>query len=473
MKKITLKEEISKIKRLYNFKKGDTMLSEQTCKKDDLNNIPLCSELIKNSKDKTIRGPFTDSKFYTVTTAEGCPQKCVTTKEEQERFNRESKINPPHEDNIKNNFFDIDVKDGDANAGEIQKYLVGKGYLPRYRTENGEKKDNIDWNFADISAKAFGDFIKDKLGIDVGIQSLQDLQDYLDLLGFDTGSLGFGEKVYKGLVWLVKFIEKGATEILNDPKYNKIVKDIFNYFLKENLYDTQVADIDKTIEGKGLMKPDVWLSTSAFIRDVSISEINDKTVLVDGDTEGHLEFKVGNLPGDSWVYTHPQQYLKMHFDLELNYNFKVEGGKFCIMVELVSAYLKNKTDIDIKPILGKYFIDIINNKVNLHSGGECGKNNICRSKIKTLYTIPTKSKISKKICSKGYCLKIDDIIKLIRGQEDISNLPNLMVDMCPPPPESKDKKTTKTNEPHRHSGKSYDQLSREAGGGSFYHAGKI
>ena len=66
------------------------------------------------------------------------------------------------------------------------------------------------------------------------------------------------------------------------------------------------------------------------------------------------------------------------------------------MVELVSAYLKNKSDIDIKPILGKYFIDIINNKVNLHSGGECGKNNICRSKIKTLYTIPTKSKISKK-----------------------------------------------------------------------------
>ena len=29
MKKITITEEIKKIKRLYNFKKGDTMLSEQ------------------------------------------------------------------------------------------------------------------------------------------------------------------------------------------------------------------------------------------------------------------------------------------------------------------------------------------------------------------------------------------------------------------------------------------------------------
>ena len=126
MKKITLTEEIKKIKRLYNFKKGDTMLLEETCKKDNPKNIPLCSDLIKNLKDKTIRGPFTDSKFYTVTSNEGCPQKCMTTKEEQDRYNRENKINPSHKDNIINNFFDIDVNDGDANAAEIQKYLVAK-----------------------------------------------------------------------------------------------------------------------------------------------------------------------------------------------------------------------------------------------------------------------------------------------------------------------------------------------------------
>lgn len=430
MKKITLTEEISKIKRLYNFKKGDTMLSEETCKKDDLNNIPLCSELIKNNKDKTIRGPFTDSKFYTVN-VNGCPKKCMTTKEEQERFNRENKITPPHKENKINNFFDIDVKDGDANASEIQKYLVGKGYLPRYRTENGEKKDNIDWNFADISAKAFGDFIKDKLGTDVSIQSLQDLQGYLDLLGFDTGSLGFGDKVYKGLVWLVKFIEKGVTEIVNDPKYNKIVKDIFNYILKENLIGTKAADIDKTIEGKDWKTPDVYLRTKNFIENIRIDSLSDKTVWVDGDVTGNIFFKVGQLPGNKWLYTNPQQLLETHFDLELNYYFKVEDGKFCIMVELVSADLKGRDVIGVKPIIGEYFIDIIANNVNLHRGSkECAKKNICFSKIKTLHTIPLKDEINQKICSKGYCLNIDDIIKLIRSQEDISNIENLVINKC-------------------------------------------
>ena len=121
---------------------------------------------------------------------------------------------------------------GDPNAGEIQKYLVDKGYLPRYRTENGEKKDNIDWDFADISAKAFGDFIKDKLGVDVGIQSLQDLQDYLDLLGFETGDLGFGEKVYNAIKWVIDFTEKGVTKLINDPKINSLVKSTANTFLK-------------------------------------------------------------------------------------------------------------------------------------------------------------------------------------------------------------------------------------------------
>jgi len=120
----------------------------------------------------------------------------------------------------------------DPNAGEIQKYLVDKGYLPRYRTENGVKKDNIDWDFGDTSAKAFGDFIKDKLGVDVGIQSLQDLQDYLDLLGFDTGSLGFGEKVYNAIKWIIDFTEKGVTNLINDPKINSIVKNISNIFLE-------------------------------------------------------------------------------------------------------------------------------------------------------------------------------------------------------------------------------------------------
>jgi len=479
----TINEEIQKIKHLFKFKKGDRLVMENTemCEKVDEQSPsyvpPLCSELDGVKKLVPILPEY---GLYSATLSNGCPKKCVKTKKDQENYNKnknkfsEKNISPKFSPE-KSDFFNIDIKGGDPNAGEIQKYLVDKGYLPRYRTEKGVKKDNIDWDFGDISAKAFGDFIKDKLGIDVGIQSLQDLQDYLDSLGFDTGSLGFGGQVYKGLVWLVKFIEKGATAILNNPEYNEIIKKIISNLLTERLYDTTVVDIDgKYIEGKDWKTPDVWLSTSSFITDISIWNLTDKTVSIDGSTDGHLEFKVGHLWGDNWIYSYPQQYLKMDFDLELNYYFKVKDGKFCIMVELVSASVENSSDINIKPIIGQYFIDIIMNKVNLHSGGpECRKN-ICYNKIMTLETLKVEEKIKKKLCKNGYCLKIDDIIKLIRGEEDISNLSNLMVDMCPPPPESdKKKKTTKTSHPDKHSGKSLDQRSREMGGGSFYHPGKI
>ncbi len=100
MKKITLSEEISNIKRLYKFKKGDTMLLEENCKKDDPKNLPLCSDLIEDIENKLIRGPFTEKKFYTVTLDNGCSKKCLKEK-------TESSI--------------------DTNAGEIQKYLIEKG----------------------------------------------------------------------------------------------------------------------------------------------------------------------------------------------------------------------------------------------------------------------------------------------------------------------------------------------------------
>ena len=53
--KISLTEEIDKIKRLYSFQKGDTMLLEENCKKDDFDIIPLCSELIKNLKQYLLK----------------------------------------------------------------------------------------------------------------------------------------------------------------------------------------------------------------------------------------------------------------------------------------------------------------------------------------------------------------------------------------------------------------------------------
>ena len=71
-----------------------------------------------------------------------------------------------------------------ANACEIQKFLEKNGFL---------EKDSYEYcKFHDTSAKALGDYIESKLGVDLGIENLKDLQDYMKLIGFDTGTYGFG-----------------------------------------------------------------------------------------------------------------------------------------------------------------------------------------------------------------------------------------------------------------------------------------
>lgn len=390
----TINEEIQKIKHLFNFKKGDRLLSEQN----------------------------TDGK--------------------------------------------------DPNAGEIQKYLVDKGYLPRYRTENGVKKDNIDWDFGDTSAKAFGDFIEDKLGVDVGIQTLQDLQDYLDLLGFNTGSLGFGEKVYDAIKWVIDFTEKGISTIVNTPEYNKIIKSISNVFLK-GLEGLKAAEIDKD----GTYVCDYNVKYNPTLSNVEIINFTHNTIDIRSRISGNFRFNLCD-PFGSWLHKTKKNNFEVIVEGQLSYYFEVTEGKLCLKIEVNSVEASSVSTIHLKtiytPCKYTFKVDLEKNVVNLHIiSAPCGPGSIgdYEKDVKHIHTIPLKDKINQKICSKGYCIKIDDIVKLIRGKEDISSIPNLMVDMCPPKP--KKKKTTKTNEPHRHSGKSYDQMSREAGGGSFYHPGKI
>ena len=55
---------------------------EETCKEDDSDNLPLCSDLIKKLDDKNIRGPYGEDNFYTVKLNNGCSGKCRKTKEE-------------------------------------------------------------------------------------------------------------------------------------------------------------------------------------------------------------------------------------------------------------------------------------------------------------------------------------------------------------------------------------------------------
>jgi len=371
------------------------------------------------------------------------------------------------------------------NAGEIQKYLVDKGYLPRYRTENGVEKDNIDWDFGDTSAKAFGDFIKDRLGVDVGIQSLQDLQDYLDLLGFDTGSLGFGEKVYSAIKWIIHFTDKGLSTIVNTPEYNEIIKYIANVFLKE-LKGLKVANIDEC----GTHVCDYNVKYNPTLSNVEIVKFTHNTIDIRSRVSGTFRLNLCN-PFGSWMHETEINNFEVIVEGQLGYYFEVTGGKFCLKIKVNSVEGSSVTTPHLKTIYApcKYIFkgDLEKNVVNLHIiSPPCGPGGISKNDkiVKYVYTVPLKKEIEKKICSNGYCLKIDDIIKLIKGEEDISNLSDLMVDMCPPAPKPKTKKTTKTKSKTclekttgtssgKSSNKSLDQRSREAGGGPFLHYGKI
>ena len=327
---------------------------------------------------------------------------------------------------------------GDPNAGEIQKYLVDKGYLPRYRTENGEKKDNIDWDFADISAKAFGDFIKDKLGVDVGIQSLQDLQDYLDLLGFETGDLGFGEKVYNAIKWIIDFTEKGVSDLINNPKINKITKSLIN-IISKNLIGKQITKIDVYSEGEHC---DTHVNYFSKLTDIEITEITDKTFKIKGTVNGDL--KVGACEWfdikDNYEINKNLKNFTVDFETEFKYHFAFKDGNFCFLVDVIDASINtpDMTYFGKLPGINEiyFYLNIFMNNVTIqvYMTYFPSKNKQFKGS-ESVDNVDTVNEIKKSICSKGYCIGMDDIIKLIRGQENISNISNLMVDMCPPAPD--------------------------------------
>ena len=321
----------------------------------------------------------------------------------------------------------------DPNAGEIQKYLVEKGYLPRYRVENGVKKDNIDWDFGDVSAKAFGDFIKDKLGVDVGVKSLQDLQDYLDILGFSTGGLGFGEKVYTALKWLIDFIGKTASNLINEPKINEMVISIINNFSK-NLIGKQITKIDEHKEGKNC---DTHVNYFSKITDVELTNISNETFSVKGSVMGDL--KVGaceilNIP-NSYQINKKITDFTIDYEAEFKYHLGFKDGKFCFFVDVNTASVNSPSDRYIGRLPGVntwyFYLNIDMNNVNIENYMSYFPSKTKKYKGGSkIATIPTVKEIKKSICGKGYCIKIDDIIKLITGEESVNNLSNLMVDMC-------------------------------------------
>ena len=321
----------------------------------------------------------------------------------------------------------------DPNAGEIQKYLVDNGYLPRYSTENGVKKDNIDWDFGDTSAKAFGDFIKDKLGVDVGIQSLQDIQDYLDLLGFDTGSLGFGEKVYNAIKWVIDFTDKGMSDLINNPKINEITKIVIN-IISKNLIGKEITKIDKYSESDYC---DTHVNYFSKLTDIEISEITDKTFKIKGSVIGDL--KIGacewfNIK-DNYEINKNFKDFAVDFESEFKYHFAIKDGSFCFLVDVVDASINTPDATYFGKLPGineiYFYLKIYMNNVKIsHYMTYFPSKNKKYKGGSTIKNIDTVGEIKKSICSKGYCIEMGDIIKIVKGSENVSNIKNLVIDSC-------------------------------------------
>jgi len=109
-----------------------------------------------------------------------------------------------------------------GHAGEIQQYLICKGFLAA---------DQKDSKFGDESAKAVGRFIKNKLKVDPKINSVEDLQSYMKLLGMDTGSPGFGSVMANAVADLIAMLDNMqtlATRYMQNPKFLETVKFIAN-----------------------------------------------------------------------------------------------------------------------------------------------------------------------------------------------------------------------------------------------------
>jgi len=321
----------------------------------------------------------------------------------------------------------------DPNAGEIQKYLVDNGYLPRYRTENGVEKDNIDWDFGDTSAKAFGDFIKDKLGVNVGIQSLQDLQDYLDLLGFDTGSLGFGEKVYNAIKWVINFTDKGMSDLINNPKINEITKTVVN-IISKNLIGMEMSKVDTYTESNVC---DSHVNYFSKLTDVELTEITDKNFKIKGSVTGDL--KVGicewfNQKNNHQINKNIKDFT-VDFESEFKYHFEFKDGHFCFLVDVVDATLNTPSSRYIGELPGintwYFYLEIDMNYCNIlnYMSYFPSKNKKYKGGS-TIKEIDTVKEIKKGICSEGYCIEMGDIIKIVKGSENVSNIENLVINKC-------------------------------------------
>jgi hypothetical protein len=366
MKKITLTEEIKKIKRLYNFKKGDTMLSEQ------------------RHENKT----YLDVKNHLNSTLPG------------------------------------------ANACEIQKFLEKNGFL--------EKDEYQYCKFADSSAKALGKYIESKLGtpgfIDLGIRTLQDLQDYMKLIGFDTGSTGFGSIMANKVSELINLLENLKENILNSKEFFDLIKLMINGVLL--FTDNKELDTIDNTKKDSVMFCDIKIKQKLKLHNLKVNDLDRKTIDISGYVSGDLSLKLC----DPVMYS-DSQYMKYKFNCKVEYDINIKNGKLCLNLNFVSGVVNSKGQA-LKLDYTWWTVYVQDNKVYLNKGKFLGFNvgEDC------VHYIDLERELGNKVGS--VCIPLESIIKMLSGGISVSDISNTIEvikpkktkwlrNLCPPKPKKK------------------------------------
>ena len=180
----------------------------------------------------------------------------------------------------------------------------------------------------------------------------------------------------------------------------------------------------------------------SYLDSFSVTKISHKSVSFSGLFSGDMKISICNpkqinktIDG---LYNDAGE-LNCYFTGEMRYKFSIKDGNFCLNPEIseVNINSTNQNELD-----WSYFkIDVKNNNLwltgALFANGWVDRNEVIKE-------LPVESKIKKGICS-SYCIRLDNIIKLINGKVTIKDLSKRVFNDCPEPTKSTPKPKPKKN----------------------------
>lgn len=315
-----------------------------------------------------------------------------------------------------------------ANACEIQKFLEQNGFL--------EKGGYQYCKFGDTSAKALGDYIESKLGVDLGIENLKDLQYYMKLIGFDTGTYGFGPIMANKVSELINILENLKENILNSKEFFNLIKLMINGVL---LFtdNTELDTINKTKKDRVLWC-DLKIQQPLKLHNLKVTGLDAKTIDISGYVSGDLSLKLCKP-----VMYSDSQFMQYKFNCKVEYDINIGNGKLCLNLNFVSGVVNSK---------GKSFeldytwwtVYVQDNAVYLNKGKflglSVGEN--------CVHYIDLERELGNKVGS--VCIHLEPIIKMLSGVNsvvsDISDTIEVigptetkgLRNLCPSEPEDSD-----------------------------------